>query len=432
MTIINSTISRNTATFSGGIKQGGGTLTITHSTITANTALSQAGGLRNGGTVNLFNTILADNNSPDGPDGRNFGTINSQGHNLIGNNSGFVFTPGAGDLVGTSTSPIDPQLGPLQDNGGSNFTHAFVGCSPAIDAGDNTAAPATDQRGFTRIVDGDGDSIATIDIGAFEAVLGNCANQPPVANDDAADTDEDTPVVIDVVANDVDDDANLDSTTVTVTIGPSNGGTVVNTTTGEVTYSPAPDFNGSDSFVYEVCDTEGLCDTATVSITVNAVNDPSTAVDDSYSLAEDNILTVPAPGVLANDSDPEGDSLSASLVAEPSNGVVIVDTDGSFSYTPNTDFNGTDSFIYGVNDGPSGTSPVVFTPTAGNGASADGRISRNFNGGTSVSLTGLMVGDDSGPPPPDGRERLIRVSPVSTFPQFRPTSPFKRQSFVSH
>ena len=63
---------------------------------------------------------------------------------------------------------INPQLGPLQDTGGPTFTHALLSTSPAIDAGGNTGAPATDQRGFPRIVDGNGDGTATIDIGAFE------------------------------------------------------------------------------------------------------------------------------------------------------------------------------------------------------------------------------------------------------------------------
>ncbi len=80
-------------------------------------------------------------------------------------------------------------------------------------------------------------------------------NDPPVANDDTATTDEDTPVTIDVVANDTDVDGNLDPTSVTVTSGPANGSVAVDPVTGEVTYTPDADFNGTDSFTYEVCDT---------------------------------------------------------------------------------------------------------------------------------------------------------------------------------
>ena len=86
------------------------------------------------------------------------GDIVSLGHNLIGSTSdGSGFRPDLGDQLN-----VNPLLGPLQDNGGPTFTCALLPGSPAIDAGDNTDAPLSDQRGFTRIVNG------TIDIGAYE------------------------------------------------------------------------------------------------------------------------------------------------------------------------------------------------------------------------------------------------------------------------
>jgi hypothetical protein len=75
----------------------------------------------------------------------------------------------------------DRRLGPLHDNGGPTFTHALLFGSPAIDAGDNSACPATDQRGFVRPMDGDDDGTATCDIGAFEH-LGLRARLPLVFN----------------------------------------------------------------------------------------------------------------------------------------------------------------------------------------------------------------------------------------------------------
>jgi hypothetical protein len=88
-------------------------------------------------------------------------SITSNGHNLDSDNT--CNLTAVGDLPDT-----DPRLGPLQDNGGPTLTHTLLFGSPAMDAADNSACPATDQRGFTRPMDGDGDGTPTCDIGAFE------------------------------------------------------------------------------------------------------------------------------------------------------------------------------------------------------------------------------------------------------------------------
>ena len=84
-----------------------------------------------------------------------------------------------------------------------------------------------------------------------------------------------------------------------MTSGPTNGTTSVNPD-GSIDYTPDPDFFGTDSFTYEVCDLAGDCDTATVDITVNSVNDGPDAVDDSDTVDEDSSVTV---DVLGNDTD---------------------------------------------------------------------------------------------------------------------------------
>lgn len=166
-TVTNSTINGNTATSNGGgiTNSGGGGLAVTNATVTSNKATSGFGGgiYRFSGTVNLTNTIISGNTSASGPDCS--GTPTSQGHNLIGEATGCTFTPATGDQVGTQESPVDPLLAPLQDNGGPTFVHALLTGSPAIDAGDDSAAPATDQRGISR------PQGAATDIGAFEREL---------------------------------------------------------------------------------------------------------------------------------------------------------------------------------------------------------------------------------------------------------------------
>src|SRR5262249_28425962 len=93
-------------------------------------------------------------------------------------------------------------------------------------------------------------------------------NDPPVAENDTAATDEDTPVLINVLENDSDPDGNLDATSVSVISGPSHGSTEVNPLTGEITYTPATDYVGTDSFTYQVCDTNEVCTTAVVNLSV--------------------------------------------------------------------------------------------------------------------------------------------------------------------
>ena len=119
----------------------------------------------------------------------------------------------------------------------------------------------------------------------------------------------------------------------------------------DVTYTPDANYNGTDSFTFKVNDGASDSADATVTITVNGVNDPPVAVNDSYNVAEDTQLTVAVPGVLANDTDVDGDSLTAVLVASPAHGTLTLNADGSFSYTPAANYNGADSFTYKANDG---------------------------------------------------------------------------------
>ncbi|MFB6232110.1 MAG: Ig-like domain-containing protein, partial [Salinibacter sp.] len=124
---------------------------------------------------------------------------------------------------------------------------------------------------------------------------------------------------------------------------------------GSFTYDPDAGFNGTDSFEYEAADDSSAADTASVTITVEPRNDPPVASADSFRTNRNQTLSVSAPGVLDNDSDPDGDSLRASLVSGGTSGTVTLEGDGSFEYTPDQDFAGADAFTYEAADGRGGT-----------------------------------------------------------------------------
>ena len=197
---------------------------------------------------------------------------------------------------------------------------------------------------------GFGDDDSTVVIGEV-ALVEQGIGEPPVATDDQATTDEDIAVEIDVLANDVDTDGTLDPATVAIVAPPTHGQLAIDTATGTVTYTPAADYNGDDSFRYTVRDDDGnVSNVATVTLTVRGVNDAPAAAADSYTVRGDTTLTVAAPGVLANDTDIDGDALTAAAVSPPSHGQLTLSTDGSFEYTPDAGYIGPDSFTYLAND----------------------------------------------------------------------------------
>ncbi len=165
-------------------------------------------------------------------------------------------------------------------------------------------------------------------------------NGAPVAEDIEVTTLEDTEIDITLLGSDVDGD----TLTYEIVDGPTNG--TVTLVENVATYTPSLGYIGTDSFTYKVNDGELDSNVATVTITIIHVNNPPVAVDDEYTVAEDNILTVAAPGVLENDYDVDGDVLTAALRTNVSHGVLVLLSDGSFTYTPDQDFFGTDSFTY--------------------------------------------------------------------------------------
>jgi hypothetical protein len=152
-TLTNSTLSGNSAGVDGGGIFNGGTAILTNTTLSGNSAGTRGGGIYNLDTLTLINSIIA--NSASGGDCRNASTITSSGGNLIEDGSCSV----AGALLG------EPMLGSLT---GSPGYFPLLPGSPAIDTGDNSVCLATDQRGTARPFDGDGDGTATCDLGSYE------------------------------------------------------------------------------------------------------------------------------------------------------------------------------------------------------------------------------------------------------------------------
>jgi VCBS repeat-containing protein len=234
-----------------------------------------------------------------------------------------------------------------------------------------------------------GTATATISITITEA------NHTPEAADDARQVSEDMAAMIAVLANDTDEDGDPLSVT---SVGTPAHGTAASIANGTIVYTPAANYSGADSFTYTVEDGHGGTDTATVTMTITAVNDAPVAASDSYITADDTLLT-PATRVVANDSDLDNDSLTAVLVQAPSRGTLTLSADGSFTYTPAANANGVDTFTYKVNDGSvdSGPATVTITVTPVNDApSADDRsVTAGSGVGTAIALGADDVDGDT-------------------------------------
>src|SRR5256885_8306106 len=118
-----------------------------------------------------------------------------------------------------------------------------------------------------------------------------------------------------------------DLLTALLVTGPQHGALVLDPD-GSFTYTPAADYNGPDVFTYRASDGHAVSDVATVALTITPVNDAPVAHDDAYQLAEDTPLIVPAKGVLANDTDTDGDALTAAQDTTPQHGALALNPDG--------------------------------------------------------------------------------------------------------
>jgi hypothetical protein len=298
------------------------------------------------------------------------------------------FTPGAAQSAdedsGAHTVAWASAVSPGPDDEAAQHVHFEVSTT---NGGLFSAAPAIAPNGaltFTGAADANGAATVTVraaddggtadggvDTGppvTFTITLGQTGD-PPVANDDTATMLENgTGVDFDVLANDTDADGatlavtSYDASTLDGTLIPLGG--------GRFTYVPSGAFSGQETFTYTVGDGAGGTSSAHVTITVVSEPDAPIAADDAYVAQLNTPLGIAAPtGLLANDSDDDGDSLTvqSTTVSGPAHGVVVVAIDGSFGYVPNGGFVGTDSFDYKVVDstGRSDIGTVTITVVAG-------------------------------------------------------------------
>ena len=271
----------------------------------------------------------------------------------------------------------------MVDNGNGTFTYT----PPAGFSGnDNFRYTVSDGKG--------GEARGTVQIAV------NTVNEAPQAGADSISTTEGNPVTTgNVLANDTDPDG--DSLSVSGVDGRSaQGGTVVDNGDGTFTYTPPAGFSGTDSFAYTVSDGKGGEAQGTVNVTVTKVvpiNNPPVAENDSATTMQDTPVTI---AVLANDSDPDGDTVTVKGVDETSaqGGSVVDNGDGSFTYTPVAGYAGSDSFNYMIGDGKGGQAQgrvdiTVERAASGNEApqAVDDNAATDVD--TAVTITDVLAND---------------------------------------
>ena len=249
-----------------------------------------------------------------------------------------------------------------------------------------------------------------------ETIQFNCSTgqivNPPVANDDATSTPANTPVLIDVAANDTDADGNLDPTTTVALSNPTNG-SAVNHGDGTFTYTPNTNFIGFDGFTYEICDTDGLCDDATV--TIEVINQPPDCSEASPSVdtlwpPNHQMVPVEIVGVTDPDNDPITIVIDGIDVDEPNS------NNGDGNHDPDTDGVGTDTAQVRAERSGGGegrTYHIHFTADDGLGGTCQGTVDVNVphdqRGGSgnpppnpANSSASENPGSGNGPPPNPG------------------------------
>jgi len=243
--------------------------------------------------------------------------------------------------------------------------------------------PAANYNGSVNlnynVTDGNGGSTEATQSFTLAAV-----NDTPTATNESLTTAEDVPLVISaasLLGNDADVDLG-DSLSIAAVTQPSKGG-LVNNGNGTYTYTPNANYNGTDSFTYTISDRAGATSTATVNLTVNAVNDNPDAVHDIVTARQSTPKTILTAELLANDTDVEGNTLSLTNVSNAQNGTVALDSNGNVVFTANANAS-TASFEYTLSDGNGGTDFAIVSVLVGT----------TLNGGNGKDSLLGTAGDD--------------------------------------
>ena len=402
-TLTNATVSGNST--SGRNADGGGIFstgdtTLTNSTVSGNsTSVTFADG---GGIFSLDNTILTNSIVLGNVASLTFfdeirsfsGSTTGTGLNIVGADMAAFDASGIANVINADPAQVfaatvanaaDPSVlaGVLADNGGPVETILILEGGLAQDAGDASLLPMdtddldgdmdiaeplpVDARGETRVVGAD------VDLGAVEL-----QNSPPVAQDDAVSTDEDMVLMGDVLAdngNGADNDPDGDDLMVSLISDVSNGDLILNPD-GTFAYTPDENFNGSDSFTYEIDDGNGETDEATVTITINPVNDaPQFSLAGNQTVDEDAGAQTVAGFAIGSVGPANEAGQSLSYMVETDNPGLFaiaptISADGTLTYETAADANGTAMITVtaiddgGTNNGGVDTSPAqTFTIT---------------------------------------------------------------------
>ena len=203
-------------------------------------------------------------------------------------------------------------------------------------------------------------------------------NDPPVADDLSVTTGEDAAVGTLLTASDVEGD----SLTFTVVSGPAHG--TLSGTAPNLVYTPGLNYNGPDSFTFVVSDGTDS-DTGTVDLTVTPVNDAPAAIPQALATAEDTAL-----GIVLTATDVDGDAVTFAVASGPSHGS-LSGTAPALTYTPGTDFNGTDGFVFVVTDPGGLTDTATVIITVGEGGTNDPPVAQDQSVTTDEDLGALVV-----------------------------------------